>query len=159
MASREVIDYFTSEFSVKTKNGEMKCIFPYTGQLIDKMIEIKSPNTVYAIKNAIEHNKWAHKTLSETVTRAFNNDCKDFSDSEAFESATQNLNISEDGSFLKYNHLMTDPEVKVKYMTFKTNIVCVKNSSPKQDIGKLVNKLNLIYGDMADPQRIRLLIK
>lgn len=158
-ASREVVDYFTSEFSVTTKNGEMKCIFPYTGQLIDKMIEIKSPNTVYAIKNAIEHNKWARKTLSEMVTREFNNDRKDFSDSEALEVATQYLNISEDGSFLKYNHLSMDPEVKMKYMTFNTNIVCVKNSSQKQDIGKLVNKLNLIYSDIADPQRKRLLIK
>lgn len=156
----KVIDYFTKSFTVKNENRELTCIFPYTKQLIEKMIECNSKNTALALKNAIKHNKWALKALSEMVTEAFDSYDRSYYDKEtAYKAATDRFYIHNEGNFLTYNHLNVYPMKKDKYLMMKTNIVYITVNSDNPEINTLIDELNEIFTDITELNQDKLLIR
>ena len=156
----KVIDYFTKSFTVKNKNRELTCIFPYTKQLIEKMIECNSKNTALALKNAIKHNKWALKALSEMVTDAFYSYDRSYYDEEsAYKAATDRFYMHNEGNFFTYNHLNVYPMKKDKYLMMKTNIVYITVNSDNPEINTLIDELNEIFTDITELNQDKLLIR
>ena len=156
----KVIDYFTKSFTVKNENRELTCIFPYTKQLIEKMIECNSKNTALALKNAIKHNKWALKALSEMVTDAFYSYDRSYYDEEsAYKAATDRFYMHNEGNFFTYNHLNVYPMKKDKYLMMKTNIVYITVNSDNPEINTLIDELNEIFTDITELNQDKLLIR
>ena len=156
----KVIDYFTKSFMVKNENRELTCIFPYTKQLIEKMIECNSKNTALALKNAIKHNKWALKALSEMVTDEFDSYDRSYYDKEtAYKAATDRFYMHNEGNFFTYNHLNVYPMKKDKYLMMKTNIVYITVNSNNPEINTLIDELNEIFTDITELNQDKLLIR
>lgn len=156
----KVIDYFTKSFTVKNENRELTCIFPYTKQLIEKMIEYNSKNTALALKNAIKHNKWALKALSEMVTDEFDSYDRSYYDKEtAYKAATDRFYMHNEGNFFTYNHLNVYPMKKDKYLMMKTNIVYITVNSDNPEINTLIDELNEIFTDITELNQDKLLIR
>lgn len=158
-ASPETIDYFTDEFTIKNMDREMRCVFPYTAQLIEKMIKSDNKNVVQALNNAINHNTWALKTLGKMISEAFAFNCKDYSEEAAYNIATERFNMSDDGGFFMYTHLNVNPLGKSKYIWLKTNIVCVNCRSKNPEINRLIAQLNASYEDIKTLNKRKLLRK
>ncbi len=158
-ASPETINYFTDEFTIKNMDKEMKCVFPYTAQLIEEMVKSDNKNVVTALENAIRHNMWALNALGKMISEVFAFNRKDFSEDAAYSMATERFNMSADGGFFMYTHLNINPLKKTKYMWLKTNIVCVKCRSKNPEINRLVARLNASYEDIKTLNKEKLLMK
>lgn len=155
-ADSKVIDYFTKSFTIKNYDTELTCIFPYIEQLIEKLIECNSKNTALALTNAIKHNKWALKALSEMVTEAFDSYDRSYYDEEtAYKATIDRFYMLNEWDFFTYYH----PMIKDKSLMMKTNIVYVKARSKNPEINRLIVKLNEIFTDITSLNKDKLLIR
>ena len=159
-STSDVIDYFTKSFTVKNADKEMTCIFPYTEQLIEKMIRCNSKYTAQALRNAVKHNKWALNTLSKMVTEAFYSPYYSNCDEEtAYEAATGNFYMHNEGNFFLYSHLNMYPKENAKYMMMKTNIVSISVRSKNPEINTLIDELNEVFTYITELNQDKLLIR
>lgn len=159
-STSDVIDYFTKPFTVKNADKEITCIFPYAEQLIEKMIRCNNKYTAQALRNAVEHNKWALNTLSKMVTEAFYSyDSPYFDEETAYEAATRYFRMDNERNFFSYCQLNMYPRKNAKYMTMKTNIVSISVCSKSPEINTLIDELNEIFTYITELNQDKLLIR
>lgn len=162
-ADSEVIDYFTKSFTIKNKDQKLTYIFPYTKQLIEKMIECNSKNTALALTNAIKHNKRALKSLSKMVTEQFDSyDRSYFTEETAYKTATKWFDMLDVGNFFTYHIANIYPikeNKKNKYFMMKTNIVHIDAHSDNPEINARIDELNEIFTDITELKQDKLLIR
>ena len=134
----EVLDYFTDDIKIKNQfDNPQMFIYPYIGNVLERLIEIKSKNTEYVIRRITEHNQAVYEKLQSLINIAVeitNLDPMfyfDFNDNEGF---------------LSY----MIPGSKEHFAKFCANVICTDIKSNDPTIEILLNKLNESYDSVRD---------
>ena len=158
-ADDEILDYFSSEFSILDRNGRKNTfLFPYLGDIIDEMIKRNPGKVELLIRRSVRHNKEAYKTLKARIDEVFNEQM-DFNkqylydDKErrnrSWEVATYNLEIGCNGTMVSYYRLVS-MERPHKYDGIVTNIVNVTANTQNPLLKELVLELQESYKQIVD---------
>ena len=134
----EVLDYFTDDIKIKNQfDNPQIFIYPYIGNVLERLIEIKSKNTEYVIRRITEHNQAVYEKLQSLINIAVeitNLDPMfyfDFNDNEGF---------------LSY----MIPGSKEHFAKFCANVIRTDIKSNDPTIEILLNKLNESYDSVRD---------
>ena len=148
-----IIEYFSAEFTViNRQNNSNRFVFPFLGELIDKMIEHRKYRSAEVfVRRAIRHNKSFFAKLKALID-------------EAYEHYRSHLGFNPEGmedyikqqalsgfSYDVVNHLVSFyycPE-KHKYSGLISNIVRAKGGSSDSLLEELIIQLNKSYDDIA----------
>ena len=72
-ADKSVLDYFSEVITIKPAHGQspFQCMYPFLGEMIEKLIEQKNPYANTVLKRCIEHNKGAYEKVKELKDRKY----------------------------------------------------------------------------------------
>ncbi len=70
-AGDRVLDYFSGEFEIMDRVGfTNRFIFPFLGELIERLLQAKNEFTEYMLKDAIQHNQYVYDQLTSLMAYA-----------------------------------------------------------------------------------------
>lgn len=158
-SDKDILEYYTEEFVVEDVHKRKNTfIFPYLGNVIEIMIEEKSPFVEMVLQKAIMHNQNVYdkleKLISEYEKRQFEvtngkNSYPDVIESNrafAAKIARWGFRYAKEGDIVSYHYAPQDKQVD----GIVTNIVMVRKQSKVASINKLVVKLNDIAEKIID---------
>ena len=72
-ADKSVLDYFSEVITIKPAHGQspFQCMYPFLGEMIEKLIEQKNPYADTVLKRCIEHNKNTYEQVNELKCREY----------------------------------------------------------------------------------------
>lgn len=72
-ADKSVLDYFSEVITIKPAHGQTpyQCMYPFLGEMIEKLIEKKNPYADTILSRCIEHNKGACEKVKELKDRKY----------------------------------------------------------------------------------------
>ena len=72
-ASEKVLDYFSEEITITPtlEKALFQCMYPFLGEMIEKLIEQKNPYADTLLRRCIEHNKGAYEKVKELKDRKY----------------------------------------------------------------------------------------
>ncbi len=157
LSENEVLKYFTEEFEITDQFGiRQKFIYPYIGEVLERLIEVKSKNVEYVIRRITEHNKAIYNKLSAMINEAFEERKSRFNYSSRIKAPVESVvndtmvfyDFNEDDGFLSYYYSKT----KKGILKFCSNVICVhiKIGNPILDL--LIDKLNESYDSVRNIQ-------
>ena len=134
-ADKEILDYFSEPFSIKSEHSEGVFIYPFLGRLLDKMISENNKNTVYVLERTLDE-------LSKKIAQAYIIFRKYCDDKEAFSGAVRYFDMNDNGVFSFMNY---DPSDTSKPIKMKSNVIHISKKSKDEKINELISKINKIY--------------
>lgn len=70
-ADNKILGYFSEEFGIPDRKGnENKFIFPFLGELLEKLLQTKNKFVEYMLEDAIQHNQYVYDQLLFLLTGA-----------------------------------------------------------------------------------------
>lgn len=153
-SDKEVLDYFSDAFNVKTEHDEAVFIYPFLGHLLEKMIAEKNKNTVYVLKRTLNYNKNVLNELSEKITQLYILYKKYCNDDDAFSAAVRYFDMNGIGVF---SLIGSDPSDPSKCIKMKSNVIHIGETSTDSEISKLINSINQVYYDIKNQNKQALL--
>jgi hypothetical protein len=72
-ASEKVLDYFSEVITITPtlEKAPFQCMYPFLGEMIEKLIEQKNPYADTLLRRCIEHNKGAYEKVKELKDRKY----------------------------------------------------------------------------------------
>lgn len=153
-SDKEVLDYFSDAFNIKSEHNEAVFIYPFLGRILDKMIAENNKNTVYVLKRVLNYNKNVLNELSEKITQHYILYKKYCNDDDAFSGALAYFDMNSVGVF---SFTGWDPSGSSKSIKMISNVVHVSEASQDGEINKLINSINRIYFDIKNKNKQALL--
>ncbi|MCI9032935.1 MAG: hypothetical protein HFJ08_02565 [Lachnospiraceae bacterium] len=138
-SSDKVLNYFTEPFEIRDKirykdgsNRKHTFVFPYISQLLDILVENKSPFLQLALEKSIKHNECTKEKLNSLIKESIHNGCyrDDYWKKEII--------FHENGNVVHFR----DPLAVTRIIT---NIVRTTKHSENSQINQLIKKLNDSY--------------
>lgn len=138
-SSDKVLNYFTDPFEIRDqiryKDGSNRkhiFVFPYISQLLDMLIENKSPFLKTALEKSIEHNESTWEKLMLLIKESINNGCYygDYWKEE--------VNFHENGNIVHFRDTLAVTGII-------TNVARTTKESTDSQIKQLIKKLNETY--------------
>ena len=143
-SSDKVLDYFTNPFEIRDeiryKDGSKRkhtFVFPYISQLLDMLIENRSPFLKTALEKAIEHNEATMEKLIMLIKQSIDNGCY-YGDNWLNE-----VQFSENGNIVSFRDCFA-------YTGIITNIVNVTKKSKDAQVNGFIKKLNKTYNSIRN---------
>ncbi len=138
-SSDRVLNYFTDPFDIRDniryKDGsrrQHRFVFPYISQLLNMLIENRSPFLKRALEKAIEHNETTMKKLRVLIEESVKNGCYQG------DNWMRELEFSENGNIVSFRDILA-------VTGLITNIVNVSKKSPDAQVSELIERLNTSY--------------
>jgi len=147
-ASDKVLEYFSGEFEITDRVGfANRFIFPFLGELIERLLQTKNEFTEYMLKDAIQHNQYVYDQLtslfSDTI-RSYEQIGYDITNIAITNDLTKG--ILRDLSFYGEGHLVSYfallPETK---KGLRSNIVRINAESSDTLLNRRISELNSLY--------------
>ncbi len=72
-ANKSVLDYFSEVITIKPAHGQspFQCMYPFLGEMIERLIEQKNPYADTVLRRCIEHNKNTYEQVNELKCREY----------------------------------------------------------------------------------------
>lgn len=153
-ADKEILDYFSEPFSIKSEHSEGVFIYPFLGRLLDKMISENNKNTVYVLERTLDYNSNVLNELSEKIAQSYIMYKKYCDDKEAFSGAVKYFDMNDNGVFTFMNY---DPSDTSNLIKMKSNVICINKKSKDEKVNELISKINKIYSDIKNQNKEALL--
>ncbi len=153
-SDKEVLDYFSDAFNIKSEHNEAVFIYPFLGRILDKMIAENNKNTVYVLKRVLNYNKNVLNELSEKITQLYILYKKYCNDDDAFSRALTYFDMNSIGVF---SLIGSDPSDPSKCIKMKSNVIHIGETSTDSEISKLINSINQVYYDIKNQNKQALL--
>ncbi len=135
----EMIKYFSTEFEIEDMHKRVHpFMFPFLGDVIDRMVKNKHLQTANVLKRAIAHNKKAYETLEKCTKELRDSFKESYLESVMKDYIMNGLNYLEDETIVSYHYSLE----RSKYKGMVTNIVKVKSKSSSEELNQLINELN-----------------
>lgn len=141
-ADKEILDYFSEPFSIKSEHSEGVFIYPFLGRLLDKMISENNKNTVYVLERTLDYNSNVLNELSEKIAQSYIMYKKYCDDKEAFSGAVKYFDMNDNGVFTFMNY---DPSDTSNLIKMKSNVIHISKRSKDEKVNELISKINKIY--------------
>lgn len=147
-ASDKVLEYFCEEFEISDRFGSPnKFIFPFMGELIERLLQNKNNSAEYMLKGAIRHNQYVYDQLTTLLTdaiRFYSNMYYDITDETTKESLTQrilkDLFFYSEGRLVNYFTVLSRTGKR-----WASNIIRVNAESTDTMISRRILELNDLY--------------
>ena len=145
-SSDKVLDYFTNPFEIRDRirykdgsNRKHTFVFPYISQLLDMLIENRSPFLKTALEKVIEHNETTMEKLISLIKQAIDNGCYQYYG----DSWLNEVQFSENGNIVGFHDYSATTGII-------TNIANVSKESKDAQINWLIKKLNKSYDSIRN---------
>ncbi len=147
-ADNKILEYFSEEFKITDRVGYTNSfIFPFIGELVERLLQTKNGFVEYILKDAIKHNRYVYDQLlslmDETVQyyKQFNYDLTNVAEKNRLtEIILRDLDFYDDGSLINYYALI--PAMK---RGLRSNIIRVNATSEDTMINRRILELNDLY--------------
>ncbi len=146
-ADNGILEYFSEEFEITDRVGfSNRFLFPFIGELIERLLQNNRPFAEYMLKDAIRHNQSVYDQLSVLLTDAVNFYKRPDYDmtnivikNDVIRGILRYLNFF-DGDLVSYFALL--PGTK---KGLRSNIIQVNAKSADTVINRLITELNELY--------------
>lgn len=147
-AGERVLEYFSSEYEIIDSHGfANKFIFPFLGELIERLLQAKNEFAENMLKDAIQHNQYVYDQLTSSLTQAKRYYIETGYDmtnvaliNDLAKETLKFLNFYGDGRIVNYFPL--SPKIKGG---LRSNIVRVNAESPDPITNRRISELNSLY--------------
>lgn len=147
-ADNKILEYFSEEFETIDRVGfPNRFLFPFIGELIERLIQNKNDFAEYMLKDAIQHNQYVYNQLKVLLTdtvRSYRKLDYDITNPAAKDSLEKgilrDLYFYDDGNLVSYFALL--PGTK---KGLRSNIVQVNMKSEDMTINRKISELNDLY--------------
>ncbi len=147
-ADNKILEYFSKEFKITDRLGYTNSfIFPFIGELVERLLITKNVYVKYILKGAIQHNQYVYDQLlslmNDTVQyyKKYNYDITNVTEKNRLtEVILRDLDFYDDGSLINYYALV--PAMK---RGLRSNIIQVNASSEDSTIHSRIMELNDLY--------------
>ncbi len=149
-ADDEVLDYFSKEFEITDRSGcAHRFVFPFLGELMERLIQNKCAFVEYMLKDAIQHNQYVYDQLASllaesldyyTTKLGYDIQSEKIKD-EIKEGILKDLDFYDHGSLVKYRGCLIGRGLK-------SNIIWVNAESADVLINRRIKELNDLYNDI-----------
>lgn len=147
-ADEKILEYFSKEFNITDRAGfPNRFLFPFIGELMERLIENKNGFVKYMLNDAIQHNQYVYDQLVPLMADALEFytefDC-DVTSVERRNDLTKqilrDLDFYDDGKLVSYYALL--PGTK---KGLRSNIIRINVESPDTMINRQILELNGLY--------------
>ena len=151
-SKRNVMAYFFKEFEIKTRqNSKNTFIFPYTGEILDVLIEKKRLSECkYLLKIAVEHNQKVQRNFQNLFNKSMEM-CREYYANCGNESIRNETYYKQENLY-SYHFFpesgfiaFATPYYIPKVTCFVTNIAKVTQNSSDTEVQCLIHELNKTY--------------
>lgn len=148
-ASNKILEYFSEEFEIIDKFGSSKkFLFPFIGELIERLLQNKNPFVEYILKDAIQHNQYVYDQLFLLLDNAVQSlkelDYIDIKNEETKDRLTNEIlrdfRFFDEGSLISYFSISSGAVKKLN-----SNIIQVNAESTDPMIKRRILELNDLY--------------
>lgn len=145
LADKKILEYFSEEFKITDRVGfTNKFLFPFIGELIERLIQNKNSFAEYMLKDVIRHNQYVYDQLDFLLTdtvRLYREMGYDITNAAIKNDLIiRNLDFYDDGSLVSYFALL--PGTK---KGLRSNIIRVNTKSADPIINRRISELNNLY--------------
>lgn len=138
-ASDKVLDYFFEEIKIRDKWRTYKFLFPFTGELVNLLIEYKNHHVKKLLKDVVAHNQYALEKLNSLLkTTAC---CYKEEPERAKRVMKERIQFYDDDTIVSY----FDSDTKEGMIT---NIFKINQTTNDYNISCLINECNHIYSSI-----------
>ena len=147
-SDNEVLEYFSGEFEITDRVGfPNRFLFPFMGELIERLLQNKNSFAEYMLKDAIRHNQYVYDQLAslladavQTRTRLYYDMINAAVKNDLTKGILKDLYFYNDGDLVSYFALF--PGTK---KGLRSNIVRVNAKSTAPMISRRILELNELY--------------
>lgn len=147
-ANARVLEYFSGEFEITDRVGfTNRFLFPFLGELIERLLQTKNDFAEYMLKDAIQHNQYVYDQLASLMAdaiRSYEQIGYDITNpaikSDLEKGILRYLHFYGEGNLVSYFALL--PETK---KGLRSNIVRVNAESLDTIIKRRISELNSLY--------------
>lgn len=147
-ASDRVLEYFSGEFEIMDRLGiPNRFIFPFLGELIERLLQEKKEFTEYMLKDAIRHNQYVYDQLTALMAdaiRSYQHIGYDITNNTIINDCTKEI--------LSYLHFYGKGHLISCFAPFlgnktwlRSNIIRVNAESSDTMINRRISELNSLY--------------
>ena len=148
LADNKILEYFSREFEIIDRCGfSNKFVFPFIGELIERLLQNKNSSAKYMLKDAVRHNQYVYDQLTSLLAdtvRFYRGLYYDMTDitvkNDLAEGILKNLCFYDDGSLVSY--FARVPGTK---KGLSSNIIRVNAKSTDTMINRRISELNELY--------------
>jgi len=147
-ANNKILQYFSEEFEIADRVGHTnKFLFPFLGELIEKLLQRKNEFAEYMLKDAIQHNQYVYDqliSLLDDAVQSFGQYGYDIANvatkNDLAKGILKDLHFFDDGSIVSFLAML--PGTK---MGLRSNIIRVNVESSDPMINRRIFELNNLY--------------
>lgn len=147
-ADNNVLEYFSGEFEIADRVGfPNRFLFPFMGELIERLLQNKNDFAEYMLKDAIRHNQYVFDQLEILLTDAVRSCRKLYFDmtnsaikNDLEKGILRDLCFYDDGSLVSYFPLFSGMKKGLI-----SNIIWVNTESEDTMINRRISELNELY--------------
>lgn len=147
-ADNKILEYFSSEFEIADRVGfQNKFIFPFMGELIERLLQNENRFAEYMLKDAIRHNQYVYDQLTILLTDAVQCYRKLYYDmanaavkNNLAEGILRDLWFYDDGRLVSYFAIFPGTNKGLR-----SNIIRVNAQSADTMISRRISELNELY--------------
>lgn len=147
-ADDKILEYFSGEFEITDRVGfANRFLFPFIGELIERLIQNKNRFVEYMLKDVVRHNQYVYDQLTslmDDAVRFYRGSYYDMTDAVTKNSLAKgilkDLCFYDDGSLVSYFALL--PGTK---KGLRSNIIRVNAESTDIMINRRISELNQLY--------------
>lgn len=146
LADNKILEYFSQEFKITDRVGfSNRFLFPFIGELIERLLQNDNPFAEYILKDAIRHNQFVYDRLGVLIADAVKCSKRDYDmasiviKNDLAKGILRDLRFY-DGDLVSYFALL--PETK---KGLRSNIIQVNAESEDTLINRRIMELNELY--------------
>lgn len=143
-ADDKILEYFSNEFEITDRVGNTNIfLFPFIGELIERLLQNKHNFAEYMLKNAIRHNQYVYDRLISSLTDVAQFHRKlgyDITNGSVTEGILKGLLFYDNGNLVSYFALLPGTEKGVR-----SNIIRINTQSTDAMINRCILELNDLY--------------
>lgn len=147
-ADNKILEYFSGEIEITDRFGHTnRFLFPFVGELVERLLQNKNVFVEYILKDAIRHNQYVYDQLVSLLTdtvRFYRQLDYDTTNETVKNNLTKkilsDLHFYDDGSFVSYFTLLPDMKKGLR-----SNIIRVNAKSADTMINRRILELNDLY--------------
>lgn len=152
-ASGKILDYFSEEYEINDRFDRVnKFLFPFTGELIDLLIQKNNNYAERLLKNAINHNQYVYNKLTVLLKNAIHSYPKEYlkyetTKKDIIKSIMQEVTFYDNGCLISYRDTRSRDGII-------SNIIHTKVESSNSIINGMSEDVNNLYNKIHNLESI-----
>lgn len=147
-ADEKILEYFSGEFEIADRFGHTdRFLFPFIGELIERLLQNKSSFAQYMLEDAIQHNQYVYDHLASLLTdtvqfyRGLDYDITNVAiNNDLTKAILKDLCFSDNGNLVSYFARFSGTKKGLRF-----NMIRVNAKSENTAINRRISELNDLY--------------